>query len=60
MGENIYTNTSDKGLITKIYKEFTKLTPKKTTQLKNSTKNLKALQGELSAIDNSFKNLQIS
>ena len=40
MGENIYTNTSDKGLITKIYKEFTKLTPKKTTQLKNGQRTL--------------------
>ena len=27
--ENIFTNTSDKGLIFKIYKEFTKLNTKK-------------------------------
>ena len=34
--ENIFTNTSNKGLIFKIYKEFTKPNPKKqTTQLRN-------------------------
>ena len=29
--ENIFTNTSDKGLISKIYKVFTKLNTKKQT-----------------------------
>ena len=34
--KNIFTNTSDKGLISKIYKEFQTSTPKKQiTQLKN-------------------------
>ena len=35
--ENIFANdTSDKGLISKIYKELTRLTPgRQTTQLKN-------------------------
>ena len=33
--ENIFTDTSDKGLIPKIYKELTKLNTKQTTQFKN-------------------------
>ena len=34
--ESVFADTSDKGLISKIYKVFTKLKPKKqTTQLKN-------------------------
>ena len=34
--ENIFANTSDKGLISKMYKELTKLNPQKeTTQVKN-------------------------
>ena len=33
--ENIFTNTSDKKLISKVYKEVTKLNTKKTTQFKN-------------------------
>ena len=33
--ENIFTDTSDKRLIPKIYKVPTKLNTKKTTQLKN-------------------------
>ena len=34
--ENIFADTSDKGLISKIYKELTNSTPKKQiTQLKN-------------------------
>ena len=34
--ENIFANdTSDKGLISKIYKEFTQLPFRQTTQLKN-------------------------
>ena len=37
--ENIFTNTSDKGLIFKIYKEFTKLnTKKRNNPLKNGQK----------------------
>ena len=35
--ENIFANTFDKGLISKIYKEFTKLnTKKQTTQFKKN------------------------
>ena len=33
--ENVFTNISDKELMSKIYKELTKLNTKKTTQLKN-------------------------
>ena len=36
--ENIFTDTSDKGLTSKIYKVLTKLNTKKTTQLKNGQK----------------------
>ena len=40
--ENIFTDTSDNKLISKIYKEFTKLNTKKTTtvRLKKWAKNL--------------------
>ena len=33
--ENIFADTSDKGLIPKIYKELKNSTPKQPTQLKN-------------------------
>ena len=36
--EDIFTNTSDKGLVFNIYKELTKLNTRKTTQLKNGQK----------------------
>ena len=38
--ENIFTNTSDKGFISKIYKELIKLNTKKTTQFKKWAKDL--------------------
>ena len=37
--ENVFTNTSDKGLISKSYKELIKINTKnQTTQLKNEQK----------------------
>ena len=38
--ENIFTNTSDKGLISKVYNELTKLNGKKPNVIKKYTKDL--------------------